>query len=276
MRRKDFTAEELLTRVLNNKSQKTYWDNVRELYRRGGEETFKRCYQLVKTGTDREKEVAVDILAQLGSTGRPYLKESLQLYFELLERALLDSAFTTDLLITVLHAIRFNNDTLSAAQAKAVSAFKSHSDKYVRLGVVYALLGVEHQVAVDAMVELTTDKFSAIRNWATFGIGSRIDKHPKQIITALWNRVNDKEEETRFEAIVGLAIRKEAGIKEVIIQELLTGEFGTLLFDAIEALDDADFLPALKRLHKESQKDKTIDPGWLGKLDETISSLSAQ
>ena len=276
MRRKDFTAEELLTRILSNKSQKTYWDNVRELYRRGGEETFKRCYQLVKTGTDREKEVAVDILAQLGSTVRPYLKQSLQLYFELLDSALLDSAFTTDLLITVLHAIRSNNDTLNAAQAKAVAAFKSHEDKYVRLGVVYALLGVEHQVAVDAMVALTTDKFSAIRNWATFGIGSQIEKDSKQITAALWNRVNDKEEETRFEAIVGLAIRKDAGIKDVIIEELLTGEFGTLLFDAIVALEDADFLPALKRLQIESQKDKTIDPGWLSKLDETISFLSAE
>lgn len=78
MRRKDFTEEELLTRVFNSKSQKAYWLNVQELYRRGGERTFTRCYQLVKTGSDREKEMAVNILAQLGSSERPYLKQSMQ------------------------------------------------------------------------------------------------------------------------------------------------------------------------------------------------------
>lgn len=124
------------------------------------------------------------------------------------------------------------------------------------------------------MVELMADKFTPVRNLATFGIGSQIDKNSKQITAALWGRVNDKDQDTRFEAIVGLAVRKEAGIKDIIVRELLAGEFGTLLFDAIATLGDTDFLPALKRLQQESVQDKTIDPGWLKALDDAIAALS--
>lgn len=270
MRRKDLTAAELLTRVLHNKSRNTYWDNVRELHRRGEEETFRSCYQLVKTGSDREKEIGLDILAQLGLAAKPYLKQSLPLYFELL-----NSAVSTDVLIAVLHALCFNNDTLNVAQLTAIASFRSHADKYVRFGVVHALSGVGKKVAVDAMVELTEDKFTPVRSWATFGIATQIEKKSKQITAALWKRVRDKDEETKFEAIVGLAVRQEEGIKDVLIEELQTESIGALLFEAIGAYGDTDFLPALQVLYKDSSSDKTINPGWLGKLRDAIDVLSS-
>ena len=89
------------------------------------------------------------------------------------------------------------------------------------------------------------DKSSYIRDWATFGIGSQIKKDTIEIRNALWERINDKHQDTKLEAIVGLAKRKDIRIKEIIKRELLDGEYGTLLFEAILDLKDKDFLPLL-------------------------------
>jgi hypothetical protein len=64
MSRQHWTNDKLFTRLLNNKSDKTYWDNIRELRKRGSEDIFTRCYQLATTGNDLERETAMTVLAQ--------------------------------------------------------------------------------------------------------------------------------------------------------------------------------------------------------------------
>ena len=46
----------------------------------------------------------------------------------------------------------------------------------------------------------------------------------------MWNRVNDKHQETKLEAIVGLAKRKDTQVNEIIKREIIDGEYGVLLF----------------------------------------------
>ena len=98
----------------------------------------------------------------------------------------------------------------------------------VKEGLVSALWFTDNLQAINVLIKFTEDRLSHIRDWATFYIGQG-ERNNKQIRNALWNRINDKHQETKFEAIVGLAKRKDTRVIEIIKRELLDGEFGTLL-----------------------------------------------
>jgi hypothetical protein len=46
MSRKKWTSEKIFTRMLNNKTQKTFWENVRELRKRPNNEVYNKAYKL--------------------------------------------------------------------------------------------------------------------------------------------------------------------------------------------------------------------------------------
>ena len=114
---------------------------------------------------------------------------------------------------------------------------------------------------------------SHIRNWATFGLGTQIERNNKNIRETLWNRVNDKHQETKLEAIVGLAKRKDNRVNEIIKREIIDGEYGTLLFEAILEIKDKEFLPLLKQNLKNIKDDKNINPEWEKDLKNCINEL---
>ena len=107
-----------------------------------------------------------------------------------------------------------------------------------------------------------------------FGIGTLIEKNNKDIRDALWNRINDKHQETRHEAIVGLSKRKDKRIYDIIKRELLDGEYGTLLFEAIIEAGDKQFLPLLRQNLNEIKKGETINPEWKNDLKNCINELT--
>lgn len=110
------------------------------------------------------------------------------------------------------------------------------------------------------MIDLSDDKVASIRNWATFGIGSQIETDNDKIRKALWNRTSDKNQDTKLEAIVGLANRNDIKVKGIIKQELISGEFGTLLFEAIELLDCVELIPLLKDNLNSGKSDSNVNP----------------
>jgi len=221
------------------------------------------------SNNDKKKEIGIDVLAQLGATPRPFYKQSTKLYFELLP-----TLKNPRVLYSLLYAVVHNNEKLNSIQIAAISLFKNHTDTHIRQVVVASLLGVDNMAAINILIELSTDKVISIRNWATFGIGSQIKRKTGSITAALWNRTNEKHQETRFEAIVGLAARKDIRTKDLIKRELSTGEFGTLLFGAIEELGDLEFLPVLKKLYKKSNVDESIGEQWLKALKNCIDELT--
>jgi hypothetical protein len=269
MSRKNWSNDKLFTRLLENKSDKTYWDNIQELHSRTTDDVFARCCELIKSSSQKENIIGIDVLSQLGLE-RPFQKETLQLYFALLEKEL-----ETDVIMSILFGIGHNNyETLDESQTVFLSNFKNNSKTEVRYGLVHALLGVEHKPAVESLIFLTGDKISWIRDWATFGIGTQIDRNNKTIREALWKRVNDKHQDTKLEAIAGLAKRKDIRVKEIIKRELLDGEYGILLFEAIEELNDKDFLPLLNANLEKAEKDKTINTEWIDDLKRCIERLN--
>jgi hypothetical protein len=268
MSRKKWTDDKLFFRLLNNKSEKTYWDNIRELRTRANDNIFNTCVTLKKSKETKERIIAIDILAQLGSSPRPFYKQANKIFFEVLGKEKNPKA-----LLSVLYAIGHNNEKLKPDEIALLVTFKDNPDEGVREGLVSALLTVDNKIAIDTLIHLTTDKISHIRDWATFGIGTQIERDNKFIREALWLRVDDKNQDTKLEAIVGLAKRKDKRIKEIIERELLNGEYGTLLFEAIEELNDKDFLPLLKSNLKIAKKDTGINPEWLKDLKNCIHQL---
>lgn len=90
----------------------------------------------------------------------------------------------------------------------------------------------------------------------------------------MWKRVNDKHQETKLEAIVGLAKRKDKWVNDIIRREIIGGEFGTLLFEAIIETQDREFLPLFKQNLKTIKGDKTINPEWEKDLKSCIDELT--
>ena len=250
MSRTDWTDAKIISRLLNNKSVKSRWDNISILRKRPSEKLFTKCVELTKSKESKNKIIGIDILAQLGLSPRPFLKQTLILYFDLL-------SIETDpkVLMSLLYAIGHNNDKLNKEQIDKICSFSDNENEWIKEGLVSALLGINNLRAVETLIKLSTDKIDYIRNWATFGIGSQIERNNLIIRETLWKRVNDKHQETKLEAIVGLAKRKDTRVYEIIERELKNGEYGTLLFEAVIETKDKKFLPLLQHNLKTLKDD---------------------
>jgi hypothetical protein len=76
-----------------------------------------------------------------------------------------------------------------------------------------------------------------------------------------------------MEAITGLAKRKDDRIIEVIKQEIIKDDFGSLLFEAILETENKDFIPILQQELDESKNIETINPDWIKGLEDCIDDL---
>ena len=85
MSRKNWTSEKIFTRLLNNKTQKTFWDNVGELRKRPNKEVYNRAFKLANSASEKEKIIGIYVLAQLGFDPRFQQNKTVDLYFKLLE-----------------------------------------------------------------------------------------------------------------------------------------------------------------------------------------------
>ncbi len=269
MSREKWTSDKIFTRLLNNKTQKTYWENISELRKRPNQDVFEKAYEFAKSKNNKQKIIGLDILQQLGFNPRYNKTQTIELHFELLEKTQ-----PNDVLKSIFHGIGHNNDELSDKHISKLIKFKDVNDIDVKHAFISALSGIEDSKAINVLIDFTKDKISSIRNWATFGIGTLIESDNIDIRNALWNRINDNDFETKSEAIVGLANRKDKRIKDIIISELENGNHRTLLFEAILTIKDKDFLPLLNRNLEIAKKDKNdIKNGWVLVLERTIDEL---
>jgi HEAT repeat protein len=268
MSRNNWTDDKLLTRLLNNKSDKTRWDNISAIRKRPSEGLFSKCVKLTKSKDPKARSIGIDILAQMGWPPRPFLKQTLKLYFDLL-----NIENDPEVLMSLLFAIGHNNDNLNKRQIEKLCTFSGSDNNSIKEGLVFSLSFINDLKAIEVLIKLSTDKLSYIRDWATFNIG-QVERNNKSIREALWSRVNDNHQDTKLEAIVGLAKRKDKRINDIIRRELIGGEYGTLLFEAIIETQDKEFLPLLKQNLKRIKKDNTTNPEWTKDLKDCIDELT--
>jgi hypothetical protein len=86
MSRKNWTSEKIFTRLLSNKTQKTFWENVIELRKRPNKAVYNQAFKLANSEIEKEKIIGIYVLAQLGFDPRFQQNKTVDLYFKLLEK----------------------------------------------------------------------------------------------------------------------------------------------------------------------------------------------
>jgi len=102
------------------------------------------------------------------------------------------------------------------------------------------------------MLLLMKDEVPATRDWATFAIGTQCDTDTPEIRDALTERLLDADDETRAEAMMGLARRGDRRVVDAIVAELANGDSGVIALEAAEEIlaRFPDELPVREALEK--------------------------
>jgi hypothetical protein len=270
MGRKHWPDKKLFHRLKTNKTERTYWDNMHELRSRDNEYVLNRAIELTKSNNEKEKIIGIHVLAQLGSkidNLKPHKNISLKVFFGLLKRELSEKVLE-NLLISIGH----NNSDLSEERSAILVQFINHKNYKIRYACAFALLFIENEHSIESLIKLSDDRCSQIRNWATFGL-SNIENEDKRIVDALWNRVNDSHEETRYEAILGLTKKKAPSIRKIIDREFDQGNCGSMIFECIYELKDLSYITRLETLYNNCFSDENINKDWLNDLKNAINKL---
>jgi HEAT repeat protein len=86
--------------------------------------------------------------------------------------------------------------------------FAGYADPKVRYAVAFALGGHAELEALTTLIALMEDQAAEVRSWATLGLAQGGADMPA-IRDALRRRLDDDDEDTRFEALFGLARRRD-------------------------------------------------------------------
>lgn len=261
----DFSNDKIFIRLLKNKSNKNYWNYISELRKRKSKDIFDKSIILTESEIAKERVIGIDILGQFGYP-RLHKKLILKLFFRVLK-----NEKDENVLRSLFYGIGHNNEDLSSKEIDLICSFKKHKSSEIRYSLAFALLTKEESKAIETLIELSKDRNPKIRDWATFGIGTQIETDNKIIRESLWERINDNDENTKFEAILGLAKRKDENIKAVLKNELQKNdEFSSLIAEAIEELNDKDFIILLEEKIKRNKLLKKINEDY---LLETLEKL---
>lgn len=219
------------------------WGIIRRLHASGGAHILKRCLAMCKSAKAEEREVAADILGQLGKRGGevPFRDKSIEALTPLLKD---ENENVVDSAITALGHMRASDAILSNVH------LATHSSDLIRYSMALSLGFLDSTKARRALIRLSADDDTDVRNWATFGLGTQSDNDTKEIRAALFARIEDPDDETRNEAILGLARRKIRDVIPVLVRELETepDNPSPLAIEATEELLAKEFLMPLKKI----------------------------
>ena len=73
---------------------------------------------------------------------------------------------------------------------------------------------------MDALIRLSRDEHSDVRDWATFALGMLASEDTEDLREALVARLDDPDAETRLEAVHGLALRGDPRAVEPALELL--------------------------------------------------------
>jgi HEAT repeat protein len=194
------------------------WDQVVALHKRGDQATFSAAADLVDSPDPITRTLAVDVLAQLGA--EPNVGVEQRRFAAPAAQMLLDHLPAEDnaeVLVSIGMAFGHLRDRRCIP---ALRGLRDHRDPRVRYAVVFGLSGIDDDLAVQTLIELSADVDPHVRDWATFGLGTQIDRDDPAVRDALMARLEDPDKDTRGEAIRGLATRGDSRAIPQLLHEL--------------------------------------------------------
>jgi HEAT repeat protein len=226
-----------------------YWCCISELHHRAEAVIFEACAAWAASPEPRTRKASADVLSQLGyREEHPFAQQSQPI----LERLLEDNE------IPIVEAALIALGHLGVGELSAIAGCAKRPEAQVREAGVRALLSRDEPMARRMLIDLSRDAEPEVRDWATFGLGtcSKIDS--PEIRAALVARLADEDDETRGEALFGLAKRKDPRVLPAISRELVRDEVSERAIEAAGQMPHESLLPALEALLSSSPGDKYI------------------
>ncbi|MCS3871018.1 hypothetical protein J3D55_003934 [Chryseobacterium ginsenosidimutans] len=259
----------LIQKAYKAKTETNYWNQITPLRQFVNEEMISECFQLIDSDDVKYKQIGIDILCQLGRKRKGFVKELFEKVFEIFE-----TSTDENLIFTSLFAIGHNNEYLKVKQIKALEKFQNSKSKNIRYALTFSLLGIENEKAIKMLINLAQDRSPRVQDWATFGLGTQIETDNEEIRNILYKNCFSKDDQTKQEALKGLANRNDERAKEIILQELKNGNFGGLLFDTILNIKNGEeYISYLISIYNKFKDDKSINKQWLSELKNCIEVL---
>lgn len=241
----------------NEYSTNPYWETIFALQERGNDEVWEAARKLCESPVPKERETGVNILSQNGVAEKTLAAKSAPFLLEMIRREN-DASVLSSLGVALGH--------LNEPRAtEPLAQLKDHPSSDVRFGVVMGLLTQESDLAIQTLIELSQDEDGHVRDWATFGLGVQIEADTPEIREALFKRLSDPDGDTHYEALVGLAIRKDERVVEPLIREITSHQVGRLAVEAAREIASPRLYPALVELKKWWDVDEQM-------LNEAIES----
>jgi len=174
-----------------------------------------------------------DILGQLGVTSKNPINRFLEESFDILS-GMIQLENETRPLASAIYALGHLGNSLAI---QPVAAFAHHPSADVRLATAFALgCFCNDPDAIKTLLELMTDIDDDVRDWATFGLGVLGSTDGEIIRSALMAQLTDPDENTREEALVGLAKRHDRSIVPTLRSILQEYEYHYRAFEAADYL----------------------------------------
>jgi HEAT repeat protein len=233
------------------------WDAVCALHFRGTQEVFDRATLLCRSECPHERCLGADILGQLGVPARTYPEASTNLLLSMLEQET-----NADVLQAILMALYHLGDDRAILVGPR---FASHPDPDVRHAVVMVISGHDDKTSIDLLIRMTKDAHPLVRDWATWGLGTLTEVDSPEIRMALADRMDDDDEETRLEALMGLARRRDQRVIPTLKEEMAQESVAHLAIEAVAAIRAPELYPHLIALRDRLQSTP-------GVLEEAIAA----
>lgn len=231
------TTEQLISVALTEPDEHLAWDAICTLHFRGTSQVLHRASELCRSANPVERRLGADILGQLGVPDRTFPTECVAVLL-----GMMSSEIDPEVLRAIFIALGHQRQPEAIEPALA---YRQHSDPQVRHAVVLALTGHDDPQAIHGLIELSRDADVEVRDWATFAMASQTDLDTPVLREALAERLTDSDQDTRGEAMVGLATRKDARAIPAICKELTSPNVAYQVFEAAQLIASSDLLPQL-------------------------------
>lgn len=229
------SVDELISAAIDAADEDARWDVISELHALGTREVFERAMLLCHAGTPPQRTLGAEILGQLNE----FCDESMPT----LTNMLADDE--PEVVEAAVHALAQQQNP------KTVDAFvrvAEHNASNVRWAVATALADlIADERAQRVLLALMRDSDTAVRDRATFAIGSLSDHDSPRIRSALFERLQDDDRSVANEAALGLARRRDARAIAYIARAVEVAD-AEEIGEAVEEITSPEMLPELLRV----------------------------